>query len=51
MRRREFIRQAGYITAAFQAPRVSASQLPDLPQRIARIIGEYDISYPERLIR
>jgi hypothetical protein len=42
MRRREFIRQACAITAAFQAPGVSASQSPDLPQRIARIIGEYD---------
>ncbi len=42
MHRREFIRQAGAITAAFHTPIVSALQTPDLPQRIARIIGEYD---------
>ncbi len=42
MRRREFIRQAGAITAAFHAPSVSDSQSSDLPQLIARVIGEYD---------
>jgi hypothetical protein len=42
MRRREFIRRAGVITAAFHAPIASASQSSDLSQRIARIISEYD---------
>jgi hypothetical protein len=42
MRRREFIRRAGVITAAFHAPIAPASQSHDLSQRIARIISEYD---------
>jgi hypothetical protein len=42
MRRREFIRQACAITAAIHASSESAAQAPDLSQRIARVIGEYD---------
>src|SRR5262245_15818749 len=42
MRRREFIRQAGAITAALHAPDEFASQAPDLSQRIARVIEEYE---------
>jgi hypothetical protein len=42
MRRREFIRQAGAIIAASHAPIVGGAQAPDLSQRIARVIGEYD---------
>src|SRR5262245_51943013 len=39
--RREFIRRAGVVTAAFHAPGVSALQAQDLSRRIALIIGEY----------
>ncbi|HEY9436782.1 MAG TPA: M28 family peptidase [Blastocatellia bacterium] len=42
MRRREFIGQASAITAALHSPISVASQTPDLSQRIARVIGEYD---------
>ena len=42
MRRREFIRQAGAIAAALHAPDLFASRAPDLSQRIARVIEEYD---------